>query len=98
MKIINHQSKASYRKIVSFVAEKGIMIVQKNKNISEWVRTKASDAIERLLYEGDWIDEDDFEVEITILSALRSSGLSMLKTISSAHRFELNSLISFLKI
>ena len=98
MKAINSQSKASYRSIVSFVARKGIRVVEKNKSISEWVRNKAVESIEKLLFEGEWIDEDDFEVEMTVLSSLRSSALSMLKTIVPEDKSALKSLISFLKI
>jgi len=95
---INSQSKATYRNIVSHIAYDGIRIVQKNKNISEFVRNKAMESIENLLYEGAWVDEDDFEVEMTVLSSLRSSALSTLKTVVPEDKSALNSLINFLKI
>lgn len=59
MKAINSQSKASYRRIVSFVAANGILKVKNNKNISELVRNKAVESIEKLLFGGQWEDEDD---------------------------------------
>jgi len=98
MKKINSQSKASYRNIVSHIAYDGIEIVKNNKNISEFVRNKAAQSIERLLFEGKWEDEDDFDVEMAVLSTLRSSALSTLKTIVPEDKSALNSLISFLKI
>lgn len=98
MKAINSQSKASYRNIVSHIAYDGINIVKRNKNISEFVRNKAEKSIEGLLFEGKWIDEDDFDVEMTVLSSLRSSALSMLKTIVPEDKSALNGLIGFLKI
>jgi hypothetical protein len=98
MKTINSQSKASYRSIVSFVAMKGIKIVERNRTISEWVRNKAVNSIENLLYEGEWVDEDDFDVEMTVLSTLRSSALSALKNIVPEDKCALNGLINFLKI
>lgn len=95
---INSQSKASYRNIVSHIAYDGINIVKRNKNISEFVRNKAEESIGRLLFEGKWVDEDDFDVEMTVLSTLRSSALSTLKTIVPEDMTALNSLINFLKI
>lgn len=98
MQAINSQSKASYRSIVSFVATDGIKAVQKNKNISEYVRNKAIESIEKLLFEGKWEDEDDLDVELTALLSLRSSALSMLSTIIPEDKSALNGLINFLKI
>lgn len=98
MKVINSQSKASYRDIVSFVAEKGVKIVQKNESLSEWVKYKATSVIEGLLFEGEWKDGDDIDVELAVLTSLRSAALSTLGTVVPESKSDLNGLISFLRI
>lgn len=98
MKVINYKSKESYRNIVSIIAEKGIQIIKNNERISEWVKYKATNSIEGLLFESKWKDEDDIDVEIAVLTSLRSAALSTLSTIVPENKSALNGLISFLKI
>jgi hypothetical protein len=98
MPAINFHSKLCYRPMVSFIAEKGIESAKRNKSVSEWIRNKSIEIMEKLLFEGEWEDAGDIEVEMTVIQFLRSSALSQLSGKSTLERSKLNRLINFLKI